>query len=276
MSMAQALRRGLALLLAAALGAGCSSGSGSTSAGGDLSQEAEAVFGSSGGGSGGGGGGAVAKEGWTIILMSFTGDQARAQAEAILPKIHREAGLTRAYIEDRREGVIIAHGRYRGPSDARAQEDLSEVREVLLGNARAFPTAFLAPLAEGGAAGSIPELNLARAKELFGDQARYTLQIAVYESENRREAMAKAEQAAATLRREGDLAFYYHGPTRSMVTIGVFDDDDFDPGTGMMSPDLAAARERHPHNLYNGTGIEVRVAGRSDGRLQPSGLVQIP
>ncbi len=268
------LRQMAALAAISASLAGCAGGAGASSSG-DLASEASQVFGEPGA-AGARGGGGVVREGWTIILMSFQGDEARRQAEAILPRIQQEAGLTRAFVEDRKEGAVIAHGRYRGPGDPRAREDLEEIRGVLLGNAPAFPTAFLAPLAEGGAEGAIPELNLTRARELFGDRAQYTLQIAVYESAERRDAMAKAEQAAATLRREGELAFYYHGPTRSMVTIGVFNDDDFDPTTGMMSADLRASRERHPHNLYNGTGIEVRVGGQKEGRLQPSGLVQIP
>jgi hypothetical protein len=92
-----------------------------------------------------------------------------------------------------------------------------------------------------------------------------------------------AEQAVVQLRREGEQAFYYHGPTNSSVTIGLFGDDDFDVQTRMESPRLRSLRQRHPHNLLNGMGIKRRVTvtdqrGRAvkTERLDPSMLVVVP
>src|SRR5690606_17423075 len=85
-----------------------------------------------------------------------------------------------------------------------------------------FATAFLAPPAGDPDPGAIPQYHLSRARIEFGAQSRYTLQIAVYESNNPAEARRAAEQAAAQLRADGEPAFYYHGPSRSMVTLGAF------------------------------------------------------
>src|SRR5262249_24035027 len=91
------------------------------------------------------------------------------------------------------------------------------------------------------------------------------------------EARKAAEQAAARFRQEGEQAFYYHGPRMSMVTIGAFNIEDFDPQTpSYQSTRLLEVRKRHPYNLYNGAGIKVinKANGRSE--LQPSSLVEIP
>jgi len=83
------------------------------------------------------------------------------------------------------------------------------------------------------------------------------------------------------LRAEGDQAFYYHAPYRSMVTVGVFGESDFDATTTppIESRRLRQTREKFPHNLLNGKGIRETItnsAGQRVTRLQPSSLVAIP
>ena len=86
------------------------------------------------------------------------------------------------------------------------------------------------------------------------------------------------------LRREGELAFYCHGPNRSMVTIGIFGIEDFDPQKpAMTSPRLVELRKRYPYNLQNGQGVRrtatVTTASGQRARvekIEPSRLVAIP
>ena len=93
-----------------------------------------------------------------------------------------------------------------------------------------------------------------------------------------------AELAVTTLRREGEQAFYYHGPTGSMVTVGLFGQDDFDPqAAGVESPMLKQVRKRYPYNLLNGQGMKENVKVQLEGggageatRMQPSSLVEVP
>ena len=127
--------------------------------------------------------------------------------------------------------------------------------------------------------------RLVQAKAMFGSEALYSLQIAVYgrrdlpnpSEADLAETRKAAEQAAIRLRQEGEQAFYYHGPRMSMVTIGVFGIDDFDPQTpSYKSSRLLAAQKRHPYNLYNGAGIKEKRNPRSEGKLQPSNLVALP
>lgn len=246
----------------------------------DLRQEGAALFGGSGGASGGSSAEGAGREGgWTIVLGTFTGYQAREQAEAALEYVRRDAGLSGAYTEHRENGSVVAYGAYENPASSGARRDLDRLRAMTVDGRQIFSQAFPAPRRMGGAAGSIPELDLSRAREMFSGRGTFTLQVGVYEGASRAETRRRAEEAAMTLRGDGEEAFYYHGPTRSMVTIGIFSMDDYDSETGEMSPRLLELQRRHPNNLYNGRAIMERVSGRRGEnveRLQPSALVQIP
>jgi len=216
---------------------------------------------------------AATQSGWTIVLATFNGPNAARDAMAALPAIQGGSGFDGLFVEHRRRGSFVASGRYASESDPRAVADLRRFRSYERNGIKPFGKAFLAPPV-GGAAGARPEINLARAKEIFGRDALYTLQVAVYESDDRRQSMRAAEEAAYIYRQDGELAFYYHGPTRSMVTIGAFGEDDIDVEAGLESPELTAVRQRHPLNLFNGLAIRETTNGRT--RQQPSQLVQIP
>ena len=143
----------------------------------------------------------------------------------------------------------------------------------------------LAPPLDFKMTGSMPQFNLVKAKQLFGEQALYTLQVAAYgrldvehpTEKDLAQPRAAAEQAAAKLREEGEQAWYYHGPTMSMVCIGVFDQTDFDPQMpNFKSSKLRESQKRHPYNLYNGAGLKVKRKGDRNLTMQPSSLVEIP
>lgn len=221
----------------------------------------------------GSGASAAAQSGWTIVLATFNGPSARRDALAALPAIQGGSGFGGLFVEHRKRGSFVASGRYVSESDPAAMADLRRFRSYERNGVKPFGKAFLAPPV-GGAIGGRPEINLLRAKEVFGKGAVFTLQVAVYESADRRESMRAAEEAAYIYRQEGELAFYYHGPTRSMVTIGAFGERDIDMEAGLESPELTALRARRPLNLFNGMAINETASGRT--KRQPSRLVQIP
>lgn len=241
---------------------------------------------------GAGGGGEVGSAHWSIVIVAFVGADQDAQARLGLDKVRREAGLGGAYLEKRERATVIAFGQYPGPDDARAQADLERIRTLRVGGGTPFAAALLTPPSPRHLAGSLPELDLRNAKKLFGkDRALYTLQVGIYGRADRsaatREEIAEyrkaAEEAAVLLRRDGELAFYYHAPERSMVTVGVYGAEDYDPlnRPGVESTALMQARERHPLNLCNGQGIRERIPGAQGDsekayRLQPSMLVGVP
>lgn len=221
-------------------------------------------------------------ESWTIVLAAFRGDGAQGDAMRALSEV-RASGLADAFVEARGENVIVAFGRYAAPDDAAAADALQRIRGLTVGNIQPYAGAFLAPPFTVQM-GSRPEYNLLTAKQRYGEDALYTLQVGAYGRDDLprpteadlKEARKAAEEAAAKLRQEGEMAFYYHGPNRSMVTVGVFMLDDFDPQTpGYQSHRLQEARKRFPHNLYNGAGIRITRPGQKP-HLQPSRLVNLP
>ena len=203
---------------------------------------------------------------------------------------HSRAGLTQARLEKRDKATVILYGRYDGPDSSKARKDLARIRTLKIDGSQPFNAALLSPPAPKNLAGSIPEFDLRNAKKLFGkDKALYTLQVAVYGKGNRSAASESdlktfrkaAEQATVLLRRDGELAFYYHGSEMSIVTVGIFGQDDYDPlnKPGVESPAMVQAKQLHPLNLLNGKGIREyfrQTDGSSVDRLQPSQLVAVP
>ena len=225
-----------------------------------------------------------ARADWSIVLAVFRGEGQADAARITHRRMQTEGRLPDAFIERRGPATAIAYGRYSGPDDPQAQRDLERIQEMEFNGLRPYRIAYLAPPYTPTVMGSRPEHNLWSAKAQFPN-ALYTLQIGVYGRDDLprlteaqlAEIRRKAEEAVATLRAEGELAYYYHGPRRSTVTVGLFDQSDFDPlFPGIESARLREARQRHPHNLYNGQGIRTRVKGSTTWTMQESKLRQIP
>lgn len=219
---------------------------------------------------------------WTIVLARPAGDDmAGMQA---LNQARSHAALSEARLEKRGRSLVVAIGRYSSPADPKAREDLERVRAISHGSGKPYEGAVLAPPALGAVEGSDPEMNLATLKARQGKRAVYTLQVAAYERADGKEATPEdlatirqaAERAAAAMRKDGEEAFYYHGPRRSMVTVGVFGEREADSGTGRLSPALRALQARHPNNLVNGAPLIVKNRANPKGIVQPSFVVAVP
>lgn len=232
---------------------------------------------------------------WSVVIESFRGDDQEEASRAGLQKVKNETGLTDAYLEKRGPATVIAYGRYSDGSSKEAKAGLDRVRnaEAVVGNTgiktKPFTSAFLAPPAT--IPGTMPEYDLRQARKVNGDWVIYTLQIGAYTRldkpptpEELAEFRKAAEQAVSTLRHEGEQAYYYHGPTGSNVTVGLFGKEDFDPqAPGMESPTLKMLRKRYPNNLYNGAGMHEKIKVMTKNgkqaqadRMQPSALVVVP
>lgn len=225
---------------------------------------------------------AAAASSWTIAIIAFRGDGADEAGQLGLDKVRSQGGLPKAFLERRGEAVVICTGRFESPTSAEAVAELKRVQAIEIDGRRPYADAVLSPPLSTSNLGAMPQFNLVQARAMFGDDALYTLQVAVYgrrdllrpTEADLAETRKAAEIAAVRLRQEGEQAFYYHGPRMSMVTVGVFNTEDFDPQTpSYKSSRLLEAQRRHPYNLYNGAGI--KELGRNE-RLQPSNLVAIP
>lgn len=225
-------------------------------------------------------------KGWTIAIAAVDDS---AEAANMLSRVRTIGRLPDAFLMERNGRYVVALGSFADPGDRLAQLELDRVRSIEIEGQKPYAHAFLAPPSGELARGSIPEYDLRNARAQYGKKALYTLQIAVYGREdNQRPSDADlqqfrqaAEKAAVALRQAGELAFYYHGPNRSMVTVGVFGEDDVrvEDGFTIESPRLTVARTRHPLNLLNGRTIVEKVrtsTGAIVDRDQASFLVSIP
>ncbi len=223
-------------------------------------------------------------QGWAVVIAAFRGEDREQAAAKALAKVRSEGGLPEAYVARRREAMVIAVGDFSSPDDERAKAELQRVQTLEINGARPFAGAMLSPPLDFKMVGAMPQFNLLRAKQLWGAQALYTLQVAAYgrqdlprpTEKDLAEPRAAAELAAARLREEGEQAWYYHGPSMSMVCVGVFDQTDYDPQVpNYQSGKLREVQKRHPYNLYNGAGVKEKRKGIRD-TLQSSSLVEVP
>ena len=86
-----------------------------------------------------------------------------------------------------------------------------------------------------------------------------------------------AEQAVRTLREEGHEAYYYHGPFRSIITIGVFTYDQAFVSAGNVdtyAPHIRDLQKVFPFNLGNGSTINQKENGKDIGE-QKSSLIRV-
>ncbi len=216
---------------------------------------------------------------WSIVIVAIRGEDAADAARDALWKVQTQGGLPQAYLDKRGGSLVVAFGRYNASDSPEALSDLRKIQSIEIGGTRPFSGAMITPPV---VAGSIPEYDLRNARSIHGDKFRYTLQVAVYSREDRppseserAEFRRTAERAVLDLRRAGESAFYFHGPSRSMVTIGLFTEE------GLSGLEMRQAKERHPHNLQNGRGVRERVQEfpSNDPRgwkIQPSFAVRIP
>lgn len=221
--------------------------------------------------------------GWSIIIAVFNGDKQIETARDALAQIQRDGRLPDAYLVRRGKATTICYGNYPDAEDATAQADLKRVQMMEINGATPYATTYLCPPVEGGAVKN--DLDLRIAKRKYGKDALYTLQVGFYgreelnrlSPEDKKAIQVAAEQAAADLRRDGELAFYYHGAHRSVVTVGIFGADDFNPmNPAAESRRLSETRRRHPLNLYNGQGYTGKTPGMREAKLVPSALVAVP
>lgn len=256
---------------------GCQQAGSSPSDPAGLQRDGRELFGKGGAGVSGAG------AGWTVVLAAFRGESGEQDAAAALAQIRAMPGFGDAFVELRGQNHLVGWGRYDSVSDQGAKEALQRARSYAdASGRRPFSAAILlAPdFSQSVASSGKPEWNLIRAREIFGKQAKYTLQIGTYGGiqpgqavgAELAEARAAAEAAVAQLRGQGELAFYYHSPRMSTVTVGLFDDAVLD---NPLHPDLVAVRRKFPNRLHNGKGLITRI-DKSKEQLEDSKLVAVP
>lgn len=230
----------------------------------------------------------TSRQGWALVLGTSTAENHREQAQKFIDGWRDACPYTDMWIESDERGSILRYGSYPAMDSKAAQADLTNLKHFVYNNARPFAGAYLSRIASSPS-GRLREYNLIQARRLFPrEDTVYSLQIGVYEAEKdtttgnnttTEEARRLAEQAVTQLRAQGEMAFYYHSPNRSMVCIGAFPSSAVDAATGFYTPDVMALQRRYPHNALNGRTLNQKIltnSGKFREETQPSFLVRVP
>ena len=218
--------------------------------------------------------------GYTVELMAFQGADRHQKLRDMVQQTRTQTDLADLRVTDIDGRAILQLGRFRDVSGLDARFALRQARDATIDGEAVFRDATLVPI--GGGVRPNPGGPLTASIEDTVDPwnlrqfvGYYSLQIGYYDAEftaGRRDA---AEQAVKVLRESGDEAYYYHGPHRSMVCIGLFTDEDFQTvdGVQVYGDHIRELQTRFPHNLGNGrTLIEHRGELTSE---QESCLVRV-
>lgn len=212
---------------------------------------------------------------WAIALGRFEGQGHPQQAKQAARQLSGAAEFADVWVADEGDQSLVYHGRYGDRGSRQAQRDLRRWRSLQQRGMVPAEVVMLVPLIDR-AEGANPEHNLRNVKR-NEENAEYTLQIGFYDNRFDGEFRKAAEEAAAKLREEGHRAFYYHGPNRSMVTVGVFNSDAVwvgKDGLPQFNDQIKRLQKEFPHNF--GNGRELTVTRNDKSHKQPSFPVRIP
>lgn len=223
---------------------------------------------------------AAVDEGWAIQMRRFSGPRRHERAIAVSEYLRLEAGMNDVWMRDEGDETVVYRGRYATEDDPFAQADLQAARALNTLEYGSFSQAQLTTLS--------PSLSPAGPMDLrrYAGTGMYSLQVAFFDPAGGPQFREAAEQYAQQLREKGEQAFFYHGPTMSVVTVGLFSQQDIEtlqlPGPGGVpiitqryGPRVRELQQRFPENLGNGmTVVEKDEQGKE--RNQPSFLVPVP
>ncbi len=209
---------------------------------------------------------------YAVLLGRFTGPDRHVDTFQLLRKVREQTQLEPVWSADGGNVAAVYAGRFDDPRDPAAQRLVDQVRQAQLDGSQPFADASLSAIS-GQLIDSAPRGPL----DLVGKEGQYTLQIGYYDERYGEGFRQAAEQAAQALRDDGEEAFFYHGPHRSMITIGLFTDRDFVSRNGVQSygPQILEVQQRFPHHLGNGRTELVTVFGQDQGE-QSTTLVRVP
>lgn len=216
---------------------------------------------------------------WSILIQSFTGPDAKRNAASLMYRLRHTQALPDLWIKQVGEQFHVMRGRYSNRNTLPAMRDLEQTRMVPIDSQQRFQSIELARLSTMTV--NVDSLDARQHR----DRSSYSLQVAVFDLSSPKASRRAAERKAAELRKSGHNAFYYHGQSRSMVTVGLFSDKDRVPVKTILpsgkqvyqytyGPRIKELQEDFPHNLVNGKLHYEQLPGGTN-RPQASSLIHI-
>lgn len=217
---------------------------------------------------------------WSILISPIEEPNHQQTAQNLADNLAQQTQLDDFWVNTEPERSIVYFGKYEDVRTKDAQRD----REILKTFARSgqIPPAnlILVPvnIVDRGAH---PEYELSTAAKQGG---LYTLQIAYFEDPEKRDRAKKAaEDYVLELRSKNEPAFYSHGKNRSMVTIGVFDQnavirrkDSFGRLQAFYAPAVEQLLVKYPFHAANGEQVVIANTASGQKAAQKPFLVKIP
>jgi hypothetical protein len=212
----------------------------------------------------------------SIALISLQGSGHEARAEMLRQDLSAKTGWD-LFLYTRGNATAVMRGRY--PSLDAAQNDLAASKRHLYNDAPIFRGAMIVPLATADVGPE--EWNLENCR------GSYSVVVAVFYDDPEHDYVGRKKFAldyVRELRQKGENAFYYHGPSKSSVTIGDFPADAVveTPVAGkaarvdIRDPRIKQVMTRHPLLAVNGREFNTRQPGAAEWKKAESYPIEIP
>jgi hypothetical protein len=214
-------------------------------------------------------GASVAPADFSIVVGRFTGPNRFSEAHALSEQLAGASPFDDAWVEDASGTATVYFGRYTAANSEAARSALKQIHSIEFDGQFPYAHAVIVSLTVEGR----PALDPWDLRQFVGS---LTLQIGFYDSQFDGDFRKAAEQAVRVLREEGHEAYYYHGEHRSLVTIGLFSESDFERAgnTEVYGPRIKDLQKKFPFNLGNGLTLHEKLNGRDLGE-QPSFVVRV-
>ena len=210
---------------------------------------------------------------FAIPLVTFDGPMQQPDADEYTRMLRREYNLVDLWSRRDQDQTTVYRGQYTSADDKLAKSALRQMRMLRVNEELPFRNTNIKRIAMAQNV-ALGEMDL----KGYASRGFYSLQVEVYDDAIGPEYQKTAESRAEALRQEGEPAYYYHGPHRSMVLIGLLTEDEafvtHIGGAARYSPDVKELQERFPYNLYNGRTMIEKSGGKRVGE-QPSFLVPV-
>ena len=193
---------------------------------------------------------AARNRGYAIELGRFSGDDAYAQVYRVITDARQEAGLANLWYAATGRETIVYAGRFRDKDDAEVNAMLRTVRRAQIHGNTPFEDAKVVAI-------SSSQRGVADKRDLRSLSGRglYALQIGYFDRSFGNDYRKAAETAVDVLREQGEEAYYYHGPNRSLVLVNAWKRSEAFTRVGTTdrySNAVRTVQEKHPYNVPNG------------------------
>ena len=204
-------------------------------------------------------------EEYSIALMAFLGHDQMEQAQRYKVSTQEQAGWKDLFVLSDGNKTVLYWGKYSTPDSAAGNLKIAKAWKTKAGHV-AFGGATILAL-PGGDPGPA-DWNLKTSK------GNYTVMVAIYHDvpEDRIVGRKKnAIEACRVLREKGEEAYFFHGPSQSMVCVGSFPDsavDEVYQPNGSWAQVLRDGRIRELLNRY--PKLAVNGKGRAQTAIDPA------